>query len=209
MSLITLPSNQVRVASFVLQQSQELSRTLAGVVQVTSFPDRSWTIGLEVVEQRTAALRAWALTMNRLSDRSNWFQYGPPYYSGPSTGYAGPQPLVKGNSQFGLTLICDNVTPGAPILSAGDFISFDTTTTLGSVNRQLVPVISNATADGSGQVTFALAYPVRQVPADRSLVNIFTPTALFMFTEPKGGVANYTPVRMSGFTIAAGERIFP
>lgn len=209
MSLIALPSNQMRVASFELQQSQDVSRTLAGVTQVTSYPDRSWLLAAEVVEQRTATLRAWSLAMIQLSDRSNWFAYGSPYYSGPNTGYAGATPLVKGAAQLGSSLACDGVTAGAAILLAGDFLSFDMTTSLGATNRQLVPVTANATADGSGNVTFALAYPIRLAPADNAVVNIATPTAFFMFAESKGGPADYRANRFSGFKIEAIERILP
>lgn len=209
MSLITLPSGG-RVASFEMAQTQSLLRTLSGITQVTSFPDRAWEMKLQVVEQKSAQLRAWALAMNRLQDRSNWFAFRPPYYSGPSTGYAGAGPhLVKGAGQAGLSLVCDGFTPSVAVMKAGDMLSFDVTTGLGNTNRQLVPITADASSNVSGEVTFALAYPIRLSPADNAAVNITTPSAYFMLTNPRGGVPDYKTSGMSGFTIEAMERILP
>lgn len=208
MSLITLPSGG-NALSFELIQTQQLLRMISGVTQVTSFADRSWAMKLQVESKKDSALRAWVLAMNRLSDRSNWFSFKPPYYSGPSGGYAGSSPLVKGAGQTGSSLACDGVTAGATVLLAGDMLSFDVTTGLGNTNRQLVPVTANAVADGSGNVTFSLAYPIRQSPADNAAVNISTPSALFILSESRGGVPDFKTSRWSTFAIDAIERIAP
>jgi hypothetical protein len=145
--------------------------------------------------------------MEQLSDRTNVFAYGPPYYSGPSTGYAGAGPLVNGASQLGLSLVCDGVTPSAAILLAGDFLSFDVTSPGGATNRQLNKVIANATADGGGNVTFSLMLPIRQAPAENAAVNIFTPTAQFMLAQSRGGPEDIDVLLRSGFTLDAIEQV--
>ena len=209
MSLITLPNNQGRVAAFEMIQSQSTIETLAGVTQITSFPDRRWSLRIEVVQQKGSNLREWMLAMTRLSDRANWFAYGPPHYSGPSSGYAGTSPVVKGDDQLGVALDVDGVTNNATILLPGDFISFDVTSAKGNTNRQLIQVTNTVTADGSGNATIQLATPIRQAPADNAAVNIVTPSAFFMLTAARGGMPSYTPKRSSEFVIDAVERVFP
>jgi len=207
MSLITFPNNEARVARFELLRSQETLVTVAGVTQVTSFPDARWALSLEIVQQKSADLRAWSLALTRLSDKAHWFAYGPPHYSGPSTGYAGSAPSVSGAGQLGTALTVDGLPNSTAILLAGDFISFDTVSNAGNANRQLIQVYNNVTSDGDGVATMSLASPIRQAPADDATVNISTPTALFMLVESRGGV-NFDVRRSSEFFIDAIERIF-
>lgn len=208
MSAITLPSNQGRLLAFEILRAQSVSRTNSGVAQVTSFPSRLWTMRLEIVLQ-VASVTAWDYAIQQLSDLANYFVYGPPTYSGPSTSYAGASPVVNGADQLGLTLAVDGMTPSAAILLEGDFLSFDVTSAGGNTNRQLNRCTANVTANGSGQASIPLMLPIRQSPADNATVNIATPTAFFSLDEPRGGLPAYTPLRGSEFVIQATERIFP
>lgn len=211
MSVISLPEAALSACAeitFELMRSQEVQTTIAGVSQVTSFPDRRWRARLQVVPQATAQLRAWSLALDQLSDLTNVVALSPPHYEAPSTGYAGPSPVVEGGSQLGLTLNCDGVTPSVAILSAGDYFSFDVTSPLGSTNRQLNRVTVAATADGTGDVDFTLMLPIRQAPADNAAVNITTPSAFFRLAAPLSTV-DLRGRKMSTFVVDLEERIFP
>lgn len=211
MSVISLPAAaraSSRIILFELVRAQEALVTNTGVSQITSWPDRRWFTRFEVVPKSGATLRAWALALDQLSDLANVFALSPPYYTAPSTGYAGASPLVMGASQLGQSLIVDGLTPSAAVLTAGDFISFDTTSPLSNTNRQLIKVAANVTANGSGQATITLVTPIRQAPADNAAVNVQTPSAFFRLTTPRSSVDLQLP-GLSMFVLDAEERIFP
>jgi hypothetical protein len=211
MSVITLPasaSSTAQVSVFELVRSQEVLSTISGIAQVTSYPDRRWMARLTLKPQKGDALRAWSLALDQLSDLANVFALGPMQYTGPSTGYAGSNPLVVGDDQLGLSLDVDGLPNSTAILLAGDFVSFDTTSTGGSTNRQLMKVVSNVTSNGSGEATMTFTTPIRQAPANNATVNVLTPTAFFMLTEARSRIEMQL-LRMARFEIDAVERIFP
>lgn len=188
MSVISLPlsvSSYVRSDGFTLRRNETGIETLAGVTQITSFPDRRWLTTINLKPLLGTAIRDWNLFAMQLTSLANSFAYSPPYYSGPTTSYAGASPLVMGAGQTGTSLVVDGLSNSVPILKAGDFLSFDVTTGLGNTNRQLNAVTADVSSNGSGQATFALLIPIRQSPADDAAVNITTPSALFRFTKPE------------------------
>lgn len=211
MSLITLPASIKESAArvhFSMLRQQSVIQTLAGVSQVTSFPDRRWQAQVQIVPQYRDDLRLWSLAITQLSDLANVFALGPPHYNGPSSGYAGAEPVVKDQDQLGTSLVVDGVTGGATILLPGDFISFDVTSLKGNTNRQLIQVTNTVTADGSGNATIQLATPIRQSPAENEPVSIKTPTAFFSLVRAEGGV-EIVPGMWSPFVLDAIERVFP
>ncbi len=208
MSVISLPgsvASYARADGFTLRRNETGIETLAGVTQITSFPDRRWAMTLALKPLRGTAIRDWNLFAMRLSSLANSFAYTPPYYSGNTAGYAGASPLVNGAGQTGSTLTVDGLSNSVPILKAGDFFSFDVTSGLGNTNRQLNAVIADVSSNGSGQATFSLLYPIRQSPADNAAVNITTPTALFRFTKPESlvqiDVENYAAMAFDAIEV--------
>jgi hypothetical protein len=211
MSVISLPAAALASCgeiSFELVRSQEVLQTIAGITQVTSFPDRRWAATLHVNPQHRTAILTWSLAIDQLSDRANVLALSPPYYTGPSTGYAGASPLVNGANQLGLDIDVDGLTPSTAILLAGDFISFDVTSARGNTNRELIKVAQNVTSNGAGEATIALVTPIRQAPANNAAVNITTPSAYFMLRESRSPV-HLVPGMFSSFVLDLEERIFP
>jgi hypothetical protein len=80
--------------------------------------------------------------------------------------------LVDGASQAGATLAVKGATIGTTLL-VGDFLG---------VNGELHLVTANATADGAGKLTAALAWPLRASPADNAAVTYALPSAKFVLT---------------------------
>ena len=211
MSVITLPATAKAASSqieFRLVRAQASIETIAGVSQVTSYPDRRWAARLLINPQWESNLRQWSLAVTQLSDITNVFALGPPHYDGPSTGYSGSAPTVNGADQLGLSLDVDNLELTTAVLLAGDYISFNTTSALGNSNRQLIQVAADVTSDGSGEATISLTVPIREAPADDAAVEIFSPTAFFALAQAEGGVS-IDAAQFSPFVLEAMERIFP
>jgi hypothetical protein len=211
MSVIALPASpnvSVNGERFRLRRSEAALPLASGVAQITSFPSRLWTMQINVIPMRTANLRLWTLFALQMSSLANVFAYGPPHYAGPSTGYAGAAPLVAGGSQLGTTLAVDGLTHSVPILSKGDFFSFDVTSPQGNTNRQLNAVTTDVSSDGFGAASLPLLLPIRQAPADDATVNISTPTALFRLVDPENGL-DFDDEGFSQFSFDVIEAIFP
>lgn len=211
MATITVPQATSSVAlegEFKMVRNQAVLTKLNGESQVTTFADKHWEAVLRVKPRQGANLRLWSQFATDMSDLANVVAYGPPHYSGPSTGYAGANPLVNGASQTGLSLVCDGVSISTAIALKGDFICFDVTTALSNTNRQLIQLSADATSDGAGNVTFSLSTPIRLSPANNATVTIQTPTALFRLAEPEAGVG-IDSNDASEFVFNLVERIFP
>src|SRR5690606_5899034 len=133
-------------------------------------------------------LRRWSLWLTQVSDLSKSFPLTPPHYRGPSTGYDGPLPLVKGAGQLGVSLAVDGLPANTEILRAGDFLSFATSSAHGATNHQLFQAAADVTSDGAGEATIRVATPIRQSAADRTPVQIYAPVALFRLNQPRAGV---------------------
>lgn len=194
-------------ASFYLQTLDAELANFAGAVQVTSYTDRRWTCSIEIVPQTNADIMEWSLVLAQLALKENVAAIVPPHCTGPSTGYAGSGPSVNGASQTGTSLNVNGLSGSQPILSRGDFLSFDTTTAGGYTNRQLVQVTSDVSSS-SGSATFPLSYPIRVSPANGASVEIFSPSAFFTLSQPKGGLDRLSLPRFGTFTIEALERIW-
>lgn len=210
MSTITLPTLRLAHATIGMELIQSPLTTTAGVSQITSFPSKLWHLSFATVafHKDEDAYREWSLALNQLSDLANCFHFGPPDYDGPSTGYAGPTPVVNGGSQLGTSLICDGVSNSVPIVKAGDFASFTVTSPGGNSNRQLFKIAANASSNGSGQVTLTLTKPIRQAPANDATVQIFTPTAQFRLRHPRYAVPSDTD-DFAQFSVEAIEQVYP
>ena len=211
MSVITLPASidtVARTVSFSLRRAQDVLRTHAGVSQITSYPDRRWYARIQVVIQTQTGVRDWSLALDQLSDRDNVFALTPPQYTGPSTGYSGSSPLVAGADQLGTTLDVDTLDATSDILTAGDFFSFDVTSPGGSTNRQLMKVASDVTSDGSGDATLVMTTPIRQAPANNAAVEIDSPSAFFMLSDPES-IVDLQLMRRAEFVFDCEERVFP
>lgn len=195
-------------SSFARENLQSITRTLAGVAQVTSFPRRLWQLRLALPVLSERELREWSFALEQLSDLANCFRFTPPLYDGPSTGYEGANPVVAGAGQTGTSLDCDGVDIDADIVGPGDYLSFDAPSPLGTTQPQLFRVNSLATSDGSGNVTIELLTPIRISPADNAVVQIYSPTAQFALTKPM--VEHSIPYeRLASLVYDSEEMIYP
>ena len=92
------------------------------------------------------------------------------------SGSAGLTPVVNGAAQTGATLAIDGLPINTTdIIKAGD--------RLGLTTGQVVEASANGSTNGAGEVTVSLTTPLRSSPGDGSAVELYTPTASFIFPE--------------------------
>lgn len=112
---------------------------------------------------RAVAMRVW---LQRATAASVWFQVPDFSYTRQSTPTGTPK--VDGASQSGASIALKGFTPGTPdAIKSGDRIGLTT--------GQVVTVVADANADGSGELTASIDPPLRAAPADDSLVYIDQP----------------------------------
>jgi len=85
-------------------------------------------------------------------------------------GAGGGTPLVNGASQTGLSLVTDGWPNNTLVLRAGDRIG---------ISNQMIPVTTDETSNGTGQLTINLAHPIRIAPANNAAIEIDAPAARY------------------------------
>ena len=163
-------------------QLQSLTQThespLTGSVQTQSLPGARWmtTIEYEGITDpdEQATLQTFSIQLRGRAGRVNV-----PNYGWTRRGSGSGTVLVKGGSQTGTTLLTDGWTAGATV-KVGDFFQ---------VGSEMKMIITNATADGSGNMTLTFEPPLRDIPNDNAPINYTAPVVTMM---PLGDVAPWT-----------------
>lgn len=194
--------------SFHRDNEQSVQSRNSGTSQITTFPSRRWLSQFKTAVLGGDELREWSLAIDQLSDLNNVFRLVPPSYTGPSTGYLGPNPAVMGAGQLGSDLDVDGLDASTAILKAGDYCSFEVTSGGGSTNVQLFKLAADVTSDGSGVANLTFTTPIRQAPADNAVVQIHSPTAQMAFVTPRAGL-DLGSLRRAEVQVDAEERIWP
>jgi hypothetical protein len=148
----------------------------SGAIQKAQFVDL-WrmvlTLDLRVTSER-AALQAFAL---KLAAGDHNFTIRD--YSYTRRGSGAGTPLINGANQTGSSIATDGWTPSAVgVLLAGDQVQ---------IRNQLVMVLDDVTANGSGQATLNVRPAVRIAAADNASINTSTPTGIFKLLNSEIG----------------------
>jgi hypothetical protein len=162
MTAINMPSNQNFVnCQFYLQaHTQTFTSPLANVVQRQELDGARWMATYSLPAMQRAKAAEWRVFFMLLRGSVNTFNAYDPDNLYPR-GLAGGTPLVAGASQTGVTLNIDGCTPSALFLRAGDYFN---------VNSELKCITSDATADGSGNVTLNFQPYLHSSPADNAVI---------------------------------------
>ena len=103
---------------------------------------------------------------------------------------------VASSGAVGQTLPLSGLKPSTRNLRAGDMI----TVSLPSGDEQLIGLLRDLVADGSGNATAHLAAPLRETPASGAIVELSEPWALMRASDPVGWGAEpgriYQPMRI-------------
>jgi hypothetical protein len=100
------------------------------------------------------------------------FDIRDPRYTGALSGQTSI--LVNGGSQSGTSLICDGATPSVVCVRAGEYFQ---------VGTEYKMAISDATADGAGNVTLSFRPALRTSPANNAAVTLNTPRLYGILTS--------------------------
>lgn len=178
MALITLPTLVPAGVELQLVRGDVALEKIGGGVVVVAPPYAVWMMTIPLSEQEIGEARLWIAALVQLSKLSNTCKVQPPSYTGPSSGYAGANPLVNGAGQLGTALICDGVSNSTLIVQAGDH---------GEVNGEYKIFTANASSNGVGQVTLNFEPALRQAPADNATVDIASPELTLRLAQPIAG----------------------
>ena len=179
MALITIPSELKYTDGAEMDFYVNLiaNISLTGISQRVVNSGSRWGIKWQLPHMNEATARAWRGFLMAQEGGANEFLHGPFGYS---PVYSGPNPLVKGGSQTGVTLDCAGVTPSTTFLRVGEYFStpdYELKTQTGS----------DAVSDGSGNVTFTFAPMLRGSPANNATIELQSPKARFMLEKPEIG----------------------
>jgi hypothetical protein len=124
---------------------------------------------------------------------SNWFEAGPPGYTGSI--YTGAVPLVNGANQVGLALNVDGAAVSTLILRKGEYFS---------VNGELKIMTANATTNGSGQAALNFEPPLQAPPPDNTALVLAAPKCKFRLVNPEA-VSRIRPPVLHSITVDCTE----
>jgi hypothetical protein len=127
--------------------------------QVQVFSGERWKIEVSVDKMTREEAAAWTAFIASLRGAVGSFTFGDELYKNPR-GAGGGTPKVNGAGQSGYTLITDGWPNNTLVLKAGDF--FQVSGTYG-----IHEVLTNATSNGSGQVTLDI-WPKARSYSDNS-----------------------------------------
>lgn len=204
MALITIPAVPASGFNMQLMRGDIPLEFLAGGEVIVQSTKAVFACDFPLKPLKEADARLWRSVLVQLSKLGNTFKLQPPPYIGSVTGYSGPQPLVKGTGQLGLSLICDIVsTPSTLVAREGEWLEVS--------NGEFKCLTSDATTAAGGspnEVTFNFEPALRNAPTDNTACDIITPQLTLRMLSPHVSWANSLG-DFHGITIQAIEAFGP
>jgi len=131
-----------------------------------------WIIQVSIDPLTREEAAPWSAFLSALKGRRGTFLYGDILTASPQ-GLGGGTPKVNGNLQTGRVLITDGWPNSTLVLKAGDRFQ---------VNNSLYKVLSDATTNGSGQVSIDV-WPSLRAHADNADLILSNPKCIFRLTD--------------------------
>tara|TARA_R110002072_G_scaffold100778_1_gene221999 strand:- start:476 stop:1075 length:600 start_codon:yes stop_codon:yes gene_type:complete len=176
MTLIVLPSTgRWSEADMQFITGDTPLELMNGAEQIISSTNKKWAFSFKLIGLYGVEVRAWRSALTQLCDLGNTFQAPPPDFDGPGSGYAGPNPLVAGSSQLGLSVNVDGGSLSTQILANGDYFT---------INGELKVATADVTTDGTGAATIPFYPALRSSPLDNAEVFIDAPFSTFRLMQP-------------------------
>lgn len=170
MAVITLPSKVLFEAvdkMQLLRAGVTLRSRYTGKRQSIKFPFALWIFEGKLIPMEGIDAGEWRSFLTELEGDQNTFRLPVPGVAGPLTGYSGPVPyVVPSATARSKSINVSGVTPGANVLTKGDYIT---------VNDELKIVKNNVVADGSGQALVVFEPGLRKAITTGLMVHIYDP----------------------------------
>ena len=197
MTIFTFPSIVPTSSSLEIVSNTKTFRSpLTNSVQTSARGGSLWSIKMQfnnLTGADKATLQAFLAKLNGQEHRFYLQDHG--YVR---RGAAGGSLLIKGAAQVGSILLCDNATANVSNYSmAGDYVSF---------NNELHMVTANANSDASGNITLAIAPPIRKPTIDNDWVINTAPVFGVFMLASKASWSNQQGL-LSSFSVEAVEDV--
>jgi len=172
MAIIPLPSRFgfSSIPNFTLSRaSNEVRSKYTAVRQILVYPYAIWQLDGDIIEldgKDAANMRSFLI---QLEGKQNKFRLPVPGYFRPSTGYQGNATMLNLASPRDSSFIMTGLTPNAPILGNGDYLS---------VNDELKMSTSDIAADNNGRCLVSFKPALRKSVAPGVTVVLQNPTVL-------------------------------
>ena len=152
---------------FGLQNNNQVFESpLSKDIQVLELTGSKWYATFNLPPMKKENALEYIGFLQRLQGRVHSFYGYDPSHRSPSGTIAGSTLLVDGASQTGTSLNLDGGANSTLVLKAGDFFS---------VNNELKMITTNATTDGSGDVTVNFVPSLRTSPSDNAVITTTNP----------------------------------
>jgi len=199
MAVVAFPAITPNVSEMaIVTNSKQFISPLTGYTQTASRKGARWLLRLvfnNLQGDERGELRGYFAFME---GQVNRIEVGDHSYTG-ARGALGGTPLVNGASQTGTSLITDGWPNSTLVLKAGDLISYDNGT-----YKELKMVTSDATTNGSGEVTLSIMPEIHTAPANNAAIETASPVGTFMLASP---TLNWTnrPSQVGGVASPSSE----
>jgi len=155
--------------------------------QVYQYQGQVWEASVSIPPMLRADAAYFDAFFLKLRGKYGTFLLGDPAGKTPRGTWAGT-PLVNGGSQTGESLVCDGFTAGATV-KAGDYFQLGS----GSASR-LYKIVTDGTADGSGNLTLEFEPRIISAPADNAALTSSNAVGVFRLVD------NFNPTNIDNFS---------
>ena len=146
--------------------NQVFESPLSNSIQVAELTGARWYATFNLPPMKKENALEYIGFLQRLQGRVHSFFGYDANHRSPSGTYGSSTLLVNGASQTGISLVTDGAQASTTVLKAGDFFS---------VNNELKMVTTNATSDGSGNLTINFVPSLRSSPSDNANLTLINP----------------------------------
>ena len=159
---------------FGLENNNQIFQSpLSNSIQVSELTGARWYATFNLPPMKKDNALEYIGFLQRLQGRVHSFYGYDANHRSPSGTIAGSTLLVNGASQTGTSLNLDGGANSTLVLKAGDFFS---------VNNELKMVTSNATTNGSGEVTVNFVPSLRSSPSNDASITTINPVCTMKLT---------------------------
>ena len=171
--------------------------------QTQELPGALWSASLSFNTLNQTKRRALQVFLLRLRGEAGRFYLGDPLGKEP-IGPAGGAPAVDGGAQDGTSLVIKNAAPSVTgWMIAGDYFAFDT-----GVGREMKQLVEDADTDGTGATTLVFEPPIRNAPADSTLLMVRNATCVMKLADDKQALMRYRRGPFGSVTLNIEEAYF-
>ena len=197
MTTYTFPSVTPTTSTFeLITNTKKFQSPLSGAVQTADRKGARWRVTMSFKNLSGVNRALMQSFLAKLNGQEHRFYLQDHSYT--KRGVGSGTIDVKGASQTGSTLLCDGASFAVTnILREGDYIAF---------NNELHMVTTDASSDGSGNVTLTIAPPIRKPTIDNDLIDTDVPVLGVFMLGSKASWSNSVGL-FSDFSIEAIEDV--